>query len=113
MIDKGIIIYIITPLVASISQVLLKKSAQNPNRTGIRTYLNPTVILAYLLFFGCMLLNVVALRTVELSTAGMMECLSYVYIMILSALIFKEKITTRKIIGNVLIIAGIILGGVL
>ena len=67
--NSGVIIYLVTPLLSAVSQLILKKTADNPRYTGVRAYLNAPVISAYALFFGCMLLNVVALRTLELSVA--------------------------------------------
>ena len=55
--NSGVLIYLITPLLSAISQLILKKAADNPKYTGIRAYLNVPVVLAYGLFFGCMLLN--------------------------------------------------------
>ncbi|MBE5802182.1 MAG: multidrug ABC transporter [Clostridiales bacterium] len=107
--NSGVLIYLITPLLSALSQLMLKRAADDTRYTGIRFYLNWLVILAYGLFFGCMLLNVVALRTLELSTASVLEASSYIYVMILSWLILKEKLTRRKLIGNGLIILGIIL----
>ncbi len=110
--DFGIFIAMLTPLMSAVSQVMLKKSAINPANTGIKTYLNPLVVAAYALFFSCMLLNVVALKTVDLSLAGMLECLGYLYIMVLSGMVFKEKFTPKKIVGNLIIIVGIIIGAI-
>ncbi len=107
--NKGVIIYLITPILAALSQILLKRAADNTEYTGIRFYLNWQVILAYALFFGCMLLNVIALRTLDLSVASLMEAASYLYVMLLSWLILKEKLTPRKLIGNGLILLGIVL----
>ena len=107
--NSGVIIYLITPLLSAISQLMLKKAADNPKYTGIRAYLNLPVIVAYGLFFGCMLLNVVALRTLELTVASVLEASSYIYVMVLSWLILKEKITPRRLIGNLVIVVGIIL----
>lgn len=107
--NNGIIIYLITPLLSAFSQLLLKRAADDPRYTGIRFYLNWKVILAYGLFFGCMLLNVIALRTLDLSVAGVLEASGYLYVMLLSWLILKEKLTRRKLIGNALIVVGIVL----
>lgn len=106
---SGVLIYLITPLLSAISQLILKKAADQPKYTGIRTYLNAPVILAYALFFGCMLLNVVALRTLDLTVASVLEASGYIYVMALSFLILKEKITPRRLIGNLIIILGIVL----
>ncbi|MEG2481079.1 MAG: EamA family transporter [Clostridia bacterium] len=105
----GVIIYLLTPLVAAVSQLILKKAADNPKYTGLRFYLNPPVILAYALFFGCMLLNVVALQTLDLTTAGVLEASGYLYVMVLSRLFLKERITRRALMGNAVIVLGIIL----
>jgi len=107
--NNGVLIYLITPILSAVSQLMLKKAADNDKYTGIRFYLNWQVILAYGLFFGCMLLNVIALRTLDLSVASLMEAASYLYVMVLSWLILKEKLTRRKLIGNGLIVLGIAL----
>ncbi len=105
----GVLIYLITPLIAAISQLLLKRAADNPAYTGIRFYLNPLVIFAYVLFFGCMLANVYALQTLELTIASVLEASGFLYVMVLGALYLHEAITPRKLIGNALIVAGIAL----
>ena len=107
--NRGVIIYLITPLLSALSQLILKKAADNPKYTGIRAYLNLPVILAYGLFFGCMLLNVVALRTLDLTVASVLEASSYIYVMALSFFFLKEKITLRRLIGNIVIVIGIVL----
>ena len=107
--NSGVLIYLITPLLSALSQLILKKAADNPRFTGIRAYLNLPVILAYGLFFGCMLLNVVALRTLDLTVASVLEASSYIYVMVLSFLFLREKITPRRLLGNLVIIAGIVL----
>ena len=107
--NNGVIIYLITPLLSAVSQLMLKKAADNPKYPGLRAYLNLPVILAYGLFFGCMLLNVVALRTLDLTVASVLEASSYIYVMVLSWLFLKEKITRRRLLGNLIIIVGIVL----
>ena len=107
--NSGVLIYLITPFLSALSQLLLKKAADNPKYSGIRTYLNGQVILAYGLFFGCMLLNVVALRTLDLTIASILEASGYIYVMALSFFFLKEKITLRRLIGNIVIVIGIIL----
>ena len=107
--NSGVMIYLVTPLLSAVSQLILKKTADNPRFTGIRAYLNLPVILAYGLFFGCMLLNVVALRTLDLTVASVLEASSYIYVMALSFFFLREKITPRRLIGNIVIIVGIVL----
>jgi len=105
----GVLIYLVTPLVAAVSQLMLKRAADNPAYTGLRFYVNGTVILAYALFFSCMLANVFALQTLDLTVASVLEASGFLYVMALGALFLGEKITPRKLIGNALIVAGIVI----
>ncbi len=107
--SSSVIIYLITPLISAVSQLILKKAADNPEYTGLRAYLNLPVIFAYGLFFGCMLLNVFALKTLDLTVASVLEASGYLYVMVLSHFFLKEKISRRKLLGNALIVAGIVL----
>lgn len=107
--NSGVLIYLFTTLIAAVSQLILKKAADDPKHTGLSAYLNLPVIFAYALFLGCMVLNAVALKTVGLSLSGVLEALGYLYMMLLSHFFLREKITRRKLIGNALIIAGIVL----
>lgn len=103
-----IIVYAVSVLVASISQLLLKKAAIRKYGTFWKQYLNWRVILAYGLLFASMLLTFWAYTGVQLMVGGVIESLGYAYILILSAIFMKERITVRKVIGNLLIIAGVV-----
>ena len=106
---SGVLIYLMTPFLSAVSQIILKKAADNPRYTQARTYLNAPVIAAYAIFFCCMLLIIVALLTVDLTLSGILEASGYLYVMVLSWAVLKEKISRRKLLGNVLIVAGIAL----
>jgi small multidrug resistance pump len=106
---SGVLIYLITPLISAASQLLLKRAADDPRFTGLRFYLNPLVIAAYALFFGCMVANVFALRTLDLTVASVLEASGFLYVMVLGALLLRERITARKLVGNALIVAGILI----
>ena len=105
---SSVLIYLLTPLISAASQLMLKKAADNPAYTGVRFYVNPLVIAAYALFFGCMVANVFALRTLDLTVASVLEASGFLYVMVLGALFLGEKITARKLIGNTLIVLGIV-----
>lgn len=102
-----IALFLLSALISAFSQILLKKSALRTYPNRIREYLNPLVITAYALLFGCALLVMFAYKRVPLSMGPLLEASAYVYIMVFSALVFREKITPRKVAGNLLIIAGI------
>ena len=94
--------------ISSISQLLLKKSAQRTYPNKIREYLNPYVIVGYLLFFGCTLISMYALKVVPLSMAPILESFGYVFVAVLGFFFLKEKFTRRQLIGSALIILGIV-----
>ncbi|MCM1054520.1 MAG: DMT family transporter [Bacteroides sp.] len=96
-------------LISSFSQILLKKSAQKTYESKIKEYLNPLVIIAYVLFFGCTFLGMYALKVVPLSMSPILEASGYVFVAILSYIFFKEKLTKKQLIGMALIISGIVI----
>ena len=93
--------------VASFSQVLLKKSAAKKYDNVIKEYLNPYVIIGYMMMVGTTVLTILAYRGIEYKNGPVIESLGYILIMILS-FFFKEPITKRKVFGNALILLGII-----
>lgn len=101
-------IAIFSGILSSFSQILLKKSAEK-NNTGIwGEYLNPYVIAGYAVTAVCMLLMVVAYRGISFKYGAILESLAYLYIMVLSRIFLKEKLTKKKITGNILIVIGVI-----
>lgn len=100
---------VIAVLISSFSQIMLKKSAQKKYRSRIREYLNPLVIIAYILFFGCTLISLFALRVVPLSMQPILEASGFIFVAILSFIFFKEKLTRKQVLGMTLIIGGIII----
>lgn len=95
-------------LVSSISQVMLKKSAQRSYTSKIKEYLNPLVIFAYGLFFTCTMISVYSLKIVPLSMSPILEASSYIFVAVLSYIFFKEKLTKKQFLGMIFIICGII-----
>ena len=101
-------IMILAAFISSVSQIMLKKSAQKEYPSRIREYLNPLVIIAYILFFGCTLISMYGMKVVPLSLAPALEATGYIFVAVLSYIILKEKLTFRQIAGMVLIAAGIL-----
>ncbi len=95
-------------LVSAVSQIMLKKSAQKEYPSKIKEYLNPLVIVAYILFFGTTFISMYALRVVPLSMAPILEASGYIFVAILSYIFLKEKMTKKQLIGMALIILGIV-----
>ena len=97
-------------IVSAFSQVLLKKSAQKKYSSVLREYLNVYVIVGYGMMALTTVLTVFAYSTgLDYKNGPVIESLGYVLIMILSLAFFGEKITKRKLLGNCLVILGIII----
>lgn len=93
---------------SAVSQILLKQSANIKYDNPIREYLNFRVILSYAIFMLILLLNTWCYTKVDMRYGPVIDTATYVFVLILSYLVLKEKITKGKIIGNLIIIAGII-----
>lgn len=103
------LIFIFGVLISSISQIILKKSAQIDYDSKIKEYLNPRVIFAYIIFFGATLCSVWAYTVLPLSLGPILESAGYIFVAVLSWLFLKEKITKKKLLGLSVIIIGIII----
>lgn len=104
-----IFIFIMSVVVASVSQVLLKTSADVEYEHWYQEYLNVKVIVAYALFFVSTLITVFAYKYVPLSLGPVLESSGYVFVTALGYFILKEKVSRRKLIGLLIIIVGIVL----
>lgn len=109
MINKGVLIILFSIFLTSISQILLKLSSDKKYNHKIREYLNFYVIFSYSMFFITMLLNTFALKFIDMKSIQVFMALSYGIVLVLSKLILKEEITKNKLIGNIIIIMGVII----
>lgn len=107
--NLGFFLYLLSVVIASCSQILLKKSAMKQYPSFLREYVNPYVIIGYGMLFGSMLLTIVAYKGIEFKNGPIIESLGYVLVILLSRLIFRERITKSKIIGTLCIIAGVMI----
>ena len=109
--NKQLLIYscfiLFGTFISAISQVMLKKAALKTYESRIKEYLNPLVISAYMIFFLATLCSIYAYKVVPLSMGPILEATSYIYVTIFGVVIFKEKLSARKLIALGLIIAGI------
>lgn len=102
-----IILFLCSVFISSVSQVLLKSSANQKYENKLKEYLNPRVLGSYLLFFGATLTTVMAYRYVPLSLGGILESIGYIFVAILSYVFLREKISKSKMIGLVMILIGV------
>ena len=97
-------------IISAFSQIILKKSAKKNYDSVIKEYLNPYVIVGYIMMFGATIFTILAYKFgLEYKSGPVIESLGYVLIMFLSLWFFGEKITKKKLLGNGLVILGIII----
>ncbi len=96
-------------LLASVSQILLKKSSGIEYSGFIRQYLNVLVIGGYGLLVISMLVAIICYGHMPYMYVVIIEPVGYILVMFLSRVVFKERITTNKIIGMMLILCGILI----
>lgn len=102
-------LYIFSVTIASLSQLLLKKSATKRHGSFLREYLNLYVIAGYGLLFLSMFLTVLAFRGMDYKNGPVIESLGYVLVLLLSRIFFGERLTKKKIAGTICILSGIMI----
>ena len=106
--NKYMILMLICTMFSAVSQILLKQSANEEHESAIREYLNWRVIVAYLIFGGVLLLNTYAYTQVDLKYGPVLDTFTYVFVLLLSFSVLKEKVSKGKLIGNLIIILGVL-----
>ena len=89
--NPWVLLFVLSATIAAFAQMLLKKSAAEKHDSVLREYLNWKVIV------------------VQIKSGAVTESIGIVEVAVLSAIIFKEKLTPKKVLGIGLIIAGIVI----
>lgn len=100
-------IMVLSAFLAAFAQILLKKSADEPHRNLLNSYLNIKVISGYSIFFLTLVMNIYAYTSVPYKYGAVINASSYTFALILSGFLLKDRITWRAICGNLLIVLGI------
>lgn len=95
--------------ISSISQIILKKSAMETHENVLKEYLNLQVIGAYAIFIMATFCSIYAYKEVPLSLGPILEATQYIFVALLSYIFLKEKISKRKLMGLIIIFAGVII----
>jgi len=106
-------IYLLILFVATIfsaaSQVLLKQSARMEHKSWIYEYLDWRVITAYIIFFGVLVSTTVAYTGVDMRFGPVIDTFTYVFVMLFSIVLLRERFTKGQMIGNIIIIIGVLI----
>ena len=106
-------IYMLVLFVATIfsaaSQVLLKQATRREYKSWIYEYLNWRVITAYGIFFAVLLSTTYAYTHVDMKYGPVIDTFTYVFVMLFSFVLLRERFTKGQLIGNLIIIAGVLI----
>lgn len=103
-----IMILFVATFFSAFSQVLLKQSALKEHKSFIFEYLNWRVILAYGIAFAVLFANTYAYTGVDMKYGPVIDTFTYVFVMLLSFFLLKEKFNKGQLIGNLIIITGVL-----
>jgi len=107
--EKYIAVWIVSVLISSIAQCMLKVEANKSHETRLKEYLNPMVISAYAIFFLSTFLTMYALKYVPLTYSPVIEPLSYIFVPVIGVLMLREKISKRRLAGMAVMLVGIVI----
>ncbi len=106
MIDRYIPVMLLSVSIASVSQLLLKKSAMKPHSSLIGEYVNPYVAGGYALMVLSVLLTTYAYSGMDYKNGPVIESLGNVLVLVLGHFFFRERITPKRLLGIGCIIGG-------
>ncbi len=100
-------------LLGAAAQILMKTGANHTAHAGVLSMITNLPLLAgYALYGLSTLLLVLALREGELSLLYPVIALTYVWVTVLSFVIFHDRLNPFKLIGIVIVVIGVgVLGG--
>jgi len=103
------VVMIVNAFLSAFSQVLLKQSANREYKSSIYEYLNIRVITAYVIFAIVLVSNAFAYQGIAYKYGSIIGASSYIFLMLLSKVILKEKITKKVLMGNIIIMMGMLI----
>lgn len=106
--DRSVLLVFCCTLIGAAAQVFFKLGASTIARpSAAEVLLNPPLIFGYCLYGVSTMLLVLALRRGQLSLLYPVISLTYVWVTILSVLIFRESLNVYKVIGLMIVVAGV------
>ena len=105
--NSYVIILVVSVLISTCSQILLKKASNIEYSSKLKEYLNWRVIVGYGIMVLSTILTIIAFKGLDYKNGPIIESLGYIFILFLGNWFLDEKITAKKIIGNALILLGI------
>lgn len=104
------LIVILSVFAAACAQMLLKQGARKEYASWCRQYINPWVLGGYAIMMGSLVLNIWCMsKGVQVKEVSVIESMSYLFVPVLAFMLFKEKLTARKMCAIAIIIGGVII----
>lgn len=95
---------------AACAQMLLKQGARHGYTPWWRQYMNGWVISGYAIMFVTMVVNIWCMHHgLQLKEISIIESMSYLFVPVLSRVLFKEPVSWRKGLAIGVIITGVII----
>ena len=104
------VVVILSVFAAACAQMLLKQGARQVYGSWWRQYINPWVIGGYGIMACSLVLNIWCMsRGVQVKEVSVIESMSYLFVPVLAFVLFKERLTLRKICAIAIIIVGVLI----
>jgi undecaprenyl phosphate-alpha-L-ara4N flippase subunit ArnE len=103
----GFILLIVASLLTAVGQICFKKVAVLES-SFFSKFLHPVFLLGGLLFVCCPLISSLVAQVMDFSILYAMTSLNFVFVLLLSRWILKEKIDWPKIVGVFVTIIGLL-----
>ena len=101
------VLLVVMTLIGSTASLFLKKASGSDGFLGMLK--NANLYTGAGLYLLSALLNIYILKVLDYSVVLPLTAITYIWTMFLSGLVLKEKISGKKIIGVLLILAGAVL----
>jgi drug/metabolite transporter (DMT)-like permease len=110
--NHSVLLVFFCTLIGAAAQVLFKLGASALQRpTPVQIFTSPTLLAGYSLYAVSTGLLILALRRGQLSLLYPVISLTYVWVTILSMLIFSETLNVYKALGLAVVVAGVAIIG--
>lgn len=104
------VVVILSVFAAACAQMLLKQGARKEYTSWWRQYINLWVIGGYGIMACSLVLNIWCMsKGIQVKEVSVIESMSYLFVPVLAFMLFKEKLTMRKIGAIAIIIGGVII----
>ena len=107
--NEYISIYLLAVVIASISQIILKISANKEESHKLFKVIDFYMFFAYGLLMFSMLMTTFALKKMYYKYGAMMEGVGYLCVLVMSMVFLKEKISRKRLLGALIIVVGIVI----